>query len=190
MAQASTGGLAARPALGGHDGTMGGVRIAERVGLGIVSAAVPLGGEEAFAAALNKAYGVAPPAVGRSHAVGGARIAMLQPGQLWIIEDGRADDLLAATRTAFGDAAWLVDQSDAWAALRVSGSRDDIHRALERICILDLATLDENAATRTTMEHLGVILVREQATYTLLSARSSAPSLLHAVAVSARNAND
>lgn len=195
MAEASTkpratGSLTALPALGGHDETFGEVRIEERTGLGIVGAAVPLGEEKPFAAALRKGYGLDLPEVGHSDEANGIRAAMLQPGQLWIIVPDGADDAFAAARAAFEEKAWLVDQSDAWAALRVSGSQAAVHRALERICMLDLATFADGAVTRTSMEHLGVVLLREGGAYTLMSARSSAMSLLHALTLSARHTND
>ena len=182
-------GLVTVSALGGHDETVNGVRIRERVGLGIVSAAIPLGGADAFAAALNDGYGFDVPAVGRSFGDGATRAAMVQPGQLWLLYTDGAERALQAARDVFLEKAWLVDQSDAWAALQLSGDGDALRRTLERICMLDLTTFEDGAVTRTLMEHLGVVLLREGADYTLMSARSSAPSLLHAITLSARVAN-
>ena len=203
-------------ALGGHDAVVGAVRVRERANLGIVSLAVPLGGADAFDAALRDGYGVERPPVGRSarardvragdgragdRRAEDVRVAALQADQFWLVS-ADADTALANARARMGDAAYLTDQSDAWVALRLDGAGGDgardgsgdadageaVRAALRRMCPLDLDALPDGAATRTVMEHLGVVLLREGDGYTLLSARSSAPSLLHAVELSARYA--
>ena len=180
MAEAALQTLAALPPLGHHDETIGGVRVTERVP-GIVSAAVPREGEAAFAAALRNGYDLDVPAVGRSHARNGVRVAMLQPGQAWIVTDGGPDTAIASARAALGDAAWLVDQSDAWAALRVSGRADAVRRTLERICMLDLDAFADGMITRTLMEHLGVDLAPQELLEVIHAKGQEVGQVLHPV---------
>ena len=75
-----------------------------------------------------------------------------------------------------------------WVALDISGPK--ARDALERICPIDLhddafAIMD---LARTTMEHLGVIILRtDEERWRLLSASSSARSFLHALETSVKN---
>ena len=86
------------------------------------------------------------------------------------------------------DTAYLTDQSDSFAIVRIKGARS--RDALERICPIDLH-LDEfsvGTVTRTLMEHLGVIILREdEDAFMLMSARSSARTFWHAVQTSIQN---
>ena len=157
----------------------------------IVSIAIPNGGEAALLAALQGAYTIDLPVVGRTavSATTNATLLRLARDQMFVLfpqpASGRPTDAIA---DALGDTAYLTDQSDSWAALRIAGS--NCRAALERICPLDLdaATFPPGMVARTAMEHLGVIMVCEAAdTYLLLSARSSADDFLHAVETSARN---
>ena len=181
--------LGARSPLNGHDETVNGVRVVERAGTGIVGAAVPRGGEDGFRDALKRAYGLDVPEVGHAlRAANGTRAAALQPGQIWLIAPDGAEFALDEVRRAFGNHAYLVDQSDAWAALRLEGPLDAVRRVLERLCMLDLDGLLPGTATRTTMAHLGVVILRDERGFTLMSARSSAVSFQQAVSASMRSA--
>ena len=131
--------LTARPPLGGYDRTIGTVSLAEEAGLALVSAAVPQGGDAAFAAALADGFGATRPATGDS-AEGdrhGARVLGMQPDQLFILFEPPDRDRPAETvSAALGAAAYVTDQSDSWAMLRIAGA--GVRIALERICPLDL----------------------------------------------------
>ena len=157
----------------------------------IVSLAIPNGGEEALTAALQGTFSIDLPDVGRTAAStrDAATFARLARDQLFALFTPPADDRpTAAIACALGDTAYLTDQSDSWATLRIAGK--NCRAALERICPLDLhpAAFPPGTVARTVMEHLGVIIVCEAAdTYLLLSARSSADDFLHAVETSARN---
>lgn len=157
----------------------------------IVSLAIPNGGEEALKAALESAFSIDLPDVGRTAATSkdAAIFARLARDQLFVLFTPPADGRpTAAIANALGDTAYLTDQSDSWASLRMAGN--NCRAALERICPLDLhaAAFPPGTVARTVMEHLGVIIVCEAAdTYLLLSARSSADDFLHAVETSARN---
>ena len=183
--------LEPRAPLGGYAETLGRVTLAEATGLALVSAAVPNGGDEAFAAALAEGLGAARPAAGDSVAGDryGARLLGMQPDQLFILfeapDPGRAAETVA---DALGPAAYVTDQSDSWAMLRIAGA--GVRAALERICMLDLddAAFPEGRVARTVMEHLAVIVLRDGPdSFLLTSPRSSAGSFLHAVEVSVEN---
>ena len=79
-------------------------------------------------------------------------------------------------------------QSDNWVGVRISGTRS--RDALERICPLDLHpdVFGIDQVARTVMEHLGVIILREDKdSFLMLSASSSAKSFLHAIETSIHN---
>ena len=177
--------LTARTPLDGYAGTFSGVTLAEAAGLSLVSAAVPQGGDDAFAAALAEGFGASRPSPGDS-APGdrlGTRILGMQPDQLFILFEAPDPDRAVETvSAALGPAAYVTDQSDSWAMLRIEGR--GVRAALERLCMLDLddATFPEGRVARTVMEHLAVIILRDGAdSFLLMSPRSSARSFLHAV---------
>lgn len=157
----------------------------------IVSMATPNGADDALATVLQTAYGIELPAVGRAaiSAKDSATFLRLAQDQMFVLfvapATGKPTD---AIRTAIGDAAYLTDQSDSWAALRIEGPQT--RAALERICALDLHVdkFTPGTVARTAMEHLGVIMLCEAPDKVLmLSARSSADNFLHAVETSVRN---
>ena len=182
--------LAPQSPLGGYAQTVGGVTIAEVTDLALVSAAVPLGGDAAFAKALVDGFGAARPATGQASPGRGDGVCVLglQPDQVMILFPFGDIPSPDAAQSDMGAAAYVTDQSDGWAFLRVEGT--DVSRALERICMLDLAdgAFPVGTVARTVMEHLAVIILREAPDrFLLMSPRSSARSFLHAVETSARN---
>ena len=183
--------LTARSPLDGYERSFGTVTLAEVTGLSLVSAAVPHGGDDTLAAALAAGLGAARPATGDS-APGdryGARLLGMQPDQLFILFEAPDPDRPAeSVAEALGPAAYVTDQSDSWAMLRIAGA--GVRAALERICMLDLddAAFPEGRVARTVMEHLAVIILRDGPdSFLLMSPRSSARSFLHAVEVSIAN---
>ncbi len=186
--------LRARPALDGYNRTVGAVALAEVSGLALVSAAVPQGGDDAFAAALADGFGASRPATGDStpgdrHM---ARILGMQPDQMFILFESPDPDRPAeSVLAALGGAAYVTDQTDSWAMLRIAGA--GVRSALERMCMLDLAdeAFPEGRMARTVMEHLAVIILRDGAdSFLLMSLRSSARSFLHAVELSVLNLSE
>ena len=186
--------LTARTPLDGYAGTFGGVTLAEAAGLSLVSAAVPNGGGDAFAAALAEGFGTSRPSTGESVPGDrlGARILGMQPDQMFILFEAPDPDRAAeAVSSALGPAAYVTDQSDSWAMLRIEGR--GVRAALERICMLDLddAAFPQGRVARTVMEHLAVIILRDGAdSFLLMTPRSSARSFLHAVELSLANVSE
>ena len=105
----------------------------------------------------------------------------------WLLEAPFAahEDVAAHLAPIFGEAASITEQTDAWVRLDVTGPLAPL---LERLCNLDLARFPPGSATRTPMEHLGVLMIRRaEDQVTLLAGRSSAGSLHHALATAARS---
>lgn len=181
--------LHATTPLGGYSRQFDGIEIAEIADRAIVSIAAPLGSEAALSAVAKTALGIALPDVGHSvTGKDGTRVIATQPGQWFAVFERVDDNPVAAIAGKLGDKAYYTDQSDAWAMLSIDG--DNSRMALERICMLDLddSAFATGAASRTVMEHLGALIVREDTNrFLLASARSSAKSFLHAVETSAAN---
>ena len=186
--------LRARTPLDGYAETFGGVALAEATGLSLVSAAVPLGGDDAFVGALADGFGASRPSTGDS-APGdrlGACVLGMQPDQLFVLFEAPDPDRAVETvAAALGPAAYVTDQSDSWAMLRIAGP--GVRKALERLCPLDLddVAFPQGRVARTVMEHLAVIILRDGAdSFLLMSPRSSARSFLHAVELAAAAASE
>ena len=106
----------------------------------------------------------------------------------WIIEApyARHEDFAAYLKPAFGDAASITDQTDAWVRFDLSGT--DLHALFEIVCNLDTRSMIPGHATRTVIEHLGCYVRCRNNGFTILGARSSAKSLHHALITAARSA--
>lgn len=175
--------LAPRPALEGYAERFGDTALTEIADIGIVSLAVPLGGADALASAMQRRFGTFLPRPGASVLSGDGRTRFLglATDQAFAVSalDG---DPTPAMSAALEGAAYVTDQTDVWALLRLEGPL--ARAALERICMLDLgpAAFPEGAVARSVMEHLGAIVLRGgRDSFDLFCARSSAASFLHAV---------
>lgn len=180
--------LEATSALGGYDQTFGSVQITEVTGKSLVSVATPLDGAAALAGALQAAHGAEVPAAGRVTQADGALFLGLAQDQFFVLTDDLGDWPEKRVGAALNGTGYVTDQSDSWVILRVSGA--DVREALARICPIDLHpdVFGQGQMARTSMEHLGTIIIAEgHDSYLLMSARSSASSFLHAVELSARN---
>ncbi len=94
------------------------------------------------------------------------------------------EDIVAQLKPAFGDAASITEQTDAW--VRFDLSAPDLAPLMERLCNVDFPAAPDGFASRTVIEHMGCYLVRRtRGEATLYGARSSARSLLHALEVAA-----
>ena len=179
--------LQATPPLGGVEITIAGTHLRERHDLALVSAAIPLEGDEAFAAALREGFGLAVPGPRMSEVAGEVRAIRSTADQCLLIFPHPAPDAEAVVQEEMRGAAYTTEQTDAWVRLELSGPL--ALAALERLCMLDLGAraFPEGAAARTVTEHMGAILIRTgPEAYLLFSASSSARSFLHAVETSLR----
>ena len=190
--------LHARSPLQGAVEKIGETTLTEITELAIVSAAIPLGGDKAAATALRSAFSLTPAVVGeRSKATNGSEaftnleLLSLQTDQWFLIFDYPDAEPVQLVQQALGDTLYLTDQSDSWVVVDLQGPL--AIAALERICPLDLndAVFTNASVSRTVMEHLSVILMRTHANgFRLLSPRSSAASIWHALHTSILNVSE
>lgn len=177
--------LVSEPFLGGYSCDFDGTTLREVVDLTLISIAQPLGGQERLQKSVRSAWACALPAPGHCAVSKDetTRLLCLGPDAFFAIiaGAGAAGDV----RARLGDAAYYTDQSDNWVGLQLSGPLAET--ALERICPIDIdpGVLPVGAFARTTMEHLGVIIMPNgNHSFLLLSASSSAKSFLHALETS------
>ena len=176
--------LKPEPFLGGYARSFGDTSLTEITDMGLVSIAIPLNGREKLQTSVRALWEIDLP-------VPGAR-ATTQDGKTHLMAQS-PDSLLALLSDppgpaikALQGAGYTTDQTDNWVILRLTGPL--CLTALERICPIDLNTLSAGNFARTTMEHLGVIILRQGLDdVLLLSASSSAGSFLHAVETSISN---
>ncbi len=179
--------LEAKPFLGGYKRDISGVELEEVTGLAIVSVAAPRGEEKNLKATMKSAFDCVFPVPGEvAHAKDKkTRFVGMSPDQIFALFEHEGTDAAEIIGKKLKGRGYVTLQSDNWVALRISGAR--VREALERICPVDLNSdvFAIDHAARTVMEHLGVVIVREDAdTFLLLSASSSAHSFLHAVETS------
>ena len=160
--------------------------ITERADVALASVAVRRGRLGDLQAAAAGA-GVPLPAAGAA-AQGTPYSAFWMTPEMWMVEAPFAshEDIRAHLLPAFGDAASITEQTDAWVRFDLSGA--DLPRLFERLSNFDLAKAPAGAATRTVMEHLGCYLIKRSDTLvTIYGPRSSAQSLHHALIVAAQS---
>ncbi|MEM6618727.1 MAG: sarcosine oxidase subunit gamma family protein [Pseudomonadota bacterium] len=174
--------LVAKSPLGGLQKVWGKTLLREETNTAAVVASIPLGGEDAFAAALLAGTGAVVPAVGDSVAVGDVRVVGFAEAQVMILYPGAPHGGVDTVRTYMGDAAYLVEQTNNWVMLHLDGPL--ARPALERMTALNLldTAYPLGRAERTVMEHMGALVVRTGADgFLLMSASSTAQSFAHAV---------
>lgn len=183
--------LSANSPLGSVRLNLAGISIRELADRALVSIAVPQGGETALGQALMSTYGLEFPDVGSSTVASATNVHLLglQRDQVFVLAERSDEDPVSAVVENLGNTAYCTDQSDSWAIVELSGP--ECRRVLERICPIDLDAerFSEGAVTRTLMEHLGVIILRNGTdSFLLFSAASSARAFLHMLETSVRNA--
>ena len=162
--------------------TIGPVKITENTGIALASLTIRRGRGADFAnaaASLNLTL----------HAPGHAseNAMWLAPDQ-WMIEAPFAthEDIMAFLKSAFGDAASITEQTDAWVRFDLAGP--DLPAMFDLLCNLDTRAMQPGHATRTVIDHLGCYVICRSAGFTILGPRSSARSLHHALITAARSA--
>lgn len=127
------------------------------------------------AAAAGMGLTLPPP----GHWAQGKQTAIWTGVDQWLIDAPYGPDLAKDLKSAFGDAASVTEQSDAWARFDISGAAKlDL---LERLCPAPSRRMVAGMATRSTVEHIGCLLICEADRFRLMCARSYAGSLHHAI---------
>lgn len=162
--------------------TVGAMTLTEVVDIALASLATRRG-READVARVAESLQIALPGPGRASSTA----LWLAPDQ-WMIQMPMAthEDIVAALKPAFGDAASITEQTDAWVRLDLEGP--DLHAVFERLCAVDTRAMAPGHATRTVIDHLGCYLICAAEKFTLLGPRSSARSLHHALRTAALSA--
>jgi heterotetrameric sarcosine oxidase gamma subunit len=165
----------------GHLGATGaaGTTITVRNGLGIASLITAEGGEAALAQAVKARFGLDLPSTPLASCSATHALVWAGPGQ-WLLvaaqRNGFTDDLQALSGLAA-----VAEQSDARAALTLSGPR--IRDALAKGCMIDLhpQAFPVGATALTSIAHIGLHLWRaddgpDGAVFEIMVARSMAGS--------------
>jgi len=163
---------------------IGPLRISERCDVALASLAIRRGQEAAFRHAAA-ALGVPLPAPSRFEP-GTPLSAFWVAPEMWFVEAPfeSFEDIVGHLKPAFGAAASITEQTDAW--VRFDLSAPDLTALMERLCTVDFPVVPTGYASRTVIEHLGCYLVKRGNTeVTLYGPRSAAKSLLHAVETAA-----
>lgn len=190
--------LSAVSALDGYTGSFDTTYACEVGNLVIVSITIPRGGLQAVNSKLSRLWQTTFPNTGECIRIGDAQLAGqnvtlvlygLQSDQCFLVaetDNHSTQNMLDHLNSELGPVAYLTDQSDSWAVLDIDGALTIT--AMERICMLDLASYTSSQVARTTMEHLSVIVEKQgDERVRLYSPRSSAASFLHAVTTSLHN---
>lgn len=181
--------LTSTPPLAGYDKRFGETRLAAPQDMALVSIALPLGEEEVAKKAIQSAYGIALPDIGKAGNPNDESILMrMAHDQALVLFPHPTPDAEPTVKAKLNGTVYTTDQTDVWSVLALDGP--DAQRALERICPLDLHSdaFGEMDVARTVMEHLGVIILRTAPeAWLLMSASSSAGSFLHALETSIKN---
>jgi sarcosine oxidase subunit gamma len=167
--------------------TVGPLTITERTDVALASVAVRRGRMTDLAKAA-KAAGV-PLTEPSRHKGGKTYSAFWVAPEMWFVEAPFASHELIADLlvTAFGSAASVTEQTDAWVALDLAAP--DLAPLLERLCNVDFPEAPQGHATRTVIEHLGCYLIKHgPGAARLYGPRSSARDLMHALEVAAASA--
>lgn len=168
---------------------IGTVTLREMPNLALASVAARMGHDTTCEAKLTDLLGTASPGPGRATLGHPFDALWLGPDQ-WMISapHDTHEDLADHLKSTFGPSASVTEQSDAWVCLDLIGPGADA--VLERLCNLDIRQMDQGHANRTTIDHLGCLVVRRATIdgLRILGPRSSAASLFHAIETAMRSA--
>ena len=182
--------LKSEPPIGFKEKIFKDLKLIEETGLSIVSMSVPKNNFKQLEKSIFENYKITLPVIGKSKTakLNDSRFLALQPDQYFIIFDNKTNYPVEELNKSLRKEGYFSDQSDSWSIINISGK--NTINALERICPLNLSSdvFTIGNVNRTSMEHIGVIMVRitiDQ--FILLSPRSSSSSFYHAIVTSIEN---
>ena len=180
--------LTAAPTLGGYSRDFAGTTLTEITPLAIVAAALPLSREKAAKDAIKAAYGAMPTPTKSTLSKDSVRLISVAQDQIFVVFASDTNKANTEVNKALNGTCYTTDQTDVWVALEIAGP--NARTALARICQIDLHPKEfpVNGSARSTMEHMGAMIIRTgKETFMLMSASSSAKTFLHAVETSLNN---
>lgn len=168
-------------------GTGHGVIATERDGLGIARIAARRGQSAKVAELLRGAFGVEPPNASRRASLGDVGIAGIGPETWLATRDDAGNAFAQSLRSLLGDCASVVDQSDAYAILRLAGPA--VRATLAKLVPIDIhpRSFQVGDVAQTVCGYLNVTLWRLEdtaqsgAAFEIWVGRSLAVSLHRAV---------
>lgn len=147
------------------------------------------GCEKKLSTALKKLLGVSLPKPGQASVKGEVAVLSVAASQ-WFVRFPEAEaDMAASIHEIMGELAAITDQSDSWVEVILSGP--NVHQKMERLSPINLSSdaFPVGSIARTSIEHLGVIIMRPEddadgdsggTRLLILSPRSSVGSFIHA----------
>lgn len=198
--------LEAQTPLNGFSQSFDGIEVSELMGHSLISMAMPNDQHSDLAKNIKSAYDTDLPEVGKFtiSSVDNTRILRFQQDQCFVLFENedvyKSVNAVNHIQEKTKHSAYLSDQSDSWAILKLSGK--NVITALERVCPIDLNSSSHHSShsslqsqtfgpfsvTRTSMEYLSVIIMQtDENEYLLFSPRSSADSFLHMILTSIEN---
>lgn len=161
---------------------IGTVTLREMPDVALASVSARMGHEAACDSKLTELLGAAPPGPGQA-TLGDPFDALWLGTDQWMISAAydTHEDLADQLKNTLGPNASVTEQSDAWVCLDLIGPGADA--VMERLCNLDIRQMDRGHASRTTIDHLGCLVMRRATIdgLRIIGPRSSAASLFHAI---------
>ena len=182
--------LNAEPPVGFEKRQFNNLQLIEVLNLSIVSIAFSNNILPKFKKLVLNKLKINTPNVGKSNfsQTKGIRLIALQKDQIFAVFEKKSNYPINEIKSILGNEFYYSDQSDSWSITTISGN--NTINALERICPLNLAidSFKINDAHRTSMEHIGVIILRiNKNEFLLFSPCSSSISFFHTLINSAEN---
>lgn len=160
--------------------TIATLTIRENPDLALASVAARHGQAETVAARLKEALSLTLPEPAQWTSAGDYAAIWLGPDQWMINAEYGAHALLASElKSIVGDAGSVTEQTDGWCCFDLEGEK--LVAAFERLSALDFAKMQTGQANRTSIHHLGCLVVRTETGANVFGPRSSARSLHHAL---------
>ncbi len=162
-------------------------RITENPALAMASLAARHGREATLAASAAGLIGAPLPGPGGMAGEGHWAAFWTSPGQ-WMLTAPFAshEDIAAIVKAAVGADGSVTEQTDGWVRFEVEGA--GVVAMLQRLCNVDVDAMQAGQATRSQIEHLGTFVLchRARTAFSLITLRSGAASMLHALETAAR----
>ncbi|MGJ8612203.1 MAG: sarcosine oxidase subunit gamma [Octadecabacter sp.] len=169
--------------------THAGVTCTEVNDLALASVAARLGSEAVCAEHMNALLGAQAPGPGKSRRGASETAVWMGPDQWMISAPFKThDDIAELLKSRFTSSASIVEQTDAWCCFDLTGQ--GVTAVMELLCNIDMRKLQSGDAHRTTIHHLGCIVVCNDpdGLIRILGPRASAASLHHAITTAMRSA--
>lgn len=167
--------------------TIGTLTIAENPALAMASLAARIGDVKKVRQSIVKMAKLELPGPGGMVRAGDWSAFWTGPEQ-WMVTAPLSthEDLAAIVKAAVGATASVSEQTDGWVRFEITGH--DSSALFELLCNVDIHRMAEGQAVRCQIEHLGCFLMCQTSgtAYSLLTLRSAARSMSHALTVAAK----